>query len=854
MYSEDYSEKQADVSITDLDEKYPATVVVSADDATILERYTEKAHNGHLNVAARDLEMVMDKIMSISAEQAKEILIHAIEHHRDDINFPVDTMDRIILLVDGPLSYGQDIETYDFDLKADACLIHYFSPYPEVRCVTDPYDDPAITCESFRVYMLAIAWTMLSTGVSQFFIFRQPSISITSSVIQLFLFPLGKLMSYILPDWGFTFRGTRYTLNPGEWTYKEQMLATVMVNVANASTYVAESILMTQHLDRYYGYTIPIGYQFLLNFSSQYFGFAFAGVLRRWVIYPVRSIWPTTLPTLALNRALLKPEKAEKINGWSISRYRFFCLVFILSFLYFWIPDYLFKALSTFNWMTWIKPTSHTLAVIGGSTLGIGFNPIPSFDWNILNYQNALSIPFYSQANQVIGTFLGGIGIIGMYFTNFHYSSYVPVNTNELLDRYSEQFNVTKVLTNGLMDEAKYKEYSPPYYSAGFMMTYGSYFAMYTLGLIYIFAKEWKPISQGVRDFWRALVTRRSANYDAFKDHNSVLMSKYKEVPDYYYLGILLISFTLGVICVEVYREQTQTPVYAIVVVILATFVFLPPIVILRSITGWSLQISVMSEMIAGFMLPGNGMANLVLKCYGTEAESQSEGFVQDLKIAHYARLPPRAVFRGQLVATFIQCITSIGVLNWQMANINGLCETDQADKFTCPGLKTCFSASVVWGVIGPLRTFRGLYSLFAWCFLIGGGLAVVCYFLSLKFPKVFRYFNPVLVVGGMGLWAPYNMSYYTGGLYLSFFFMHYIRRRYVAWWEKYNYVLSAALTAGVAFSAIIIYFSVQYHAKTISWWGNDVISAGVDGGVGQQTRFALPEKGWFGLEPGEWK
>lgn len=58
---------------------------------------------------------------------------------------------------------------------------------------------------------------------------------------------------------------------------------------------------------------------------------------------------------------------------------------------------------------------------------------------------------------------------------------------------------------------------------------------------------------------------------------------------------------------------------------------------------------------------------------------------------------------------------------------------------------------------------------------------------------------------------------------------MYYIRKKYLTWWEKYNYVLSSAILSGIAFSAIIIFFAVQYHDKSISWWGNDVPYNGVD-------------------------
>ncbi|KAK7203579.1 OPT oligopeptide transporter protein-domain-containing protein [Myxozyma melibiosi] len=850
----DYDEKkgtQPIVTVTDAfsvkDEKSSPEITQEMREK-ILDRFGNKARDDHLNAVSRDIDFVLDKILTISREEALEILIAAVDYHNDDVNFPAETMEKIKLLVAGEDAFGADPETYDFDLKTEACLIGFYSPYPEVRSVTDPFDDPTIYSETMRVYFLAIIWTIIGTGVSQFFTFRKPSILITSAVIQLFLFPCGKFMALVMPDWGFTLWGTRHSLNPGPWTFKEQMLATLMVNVANGGTYVTRDNILTLQLTKYYGIPVHLGYEFLMNFSSQFFGFGLAGLLRRWVCYPVKMVWPTALVTIATNRALMKPERKESINGWTISSYKFFITTFIASFCYFWLPQYLFQALSSFNWMTWIAPQNFNLAIITGSSLGLGVNPIPSFDWNILNYDNALSVPFFSCVNQYIGMVLGLFCILGVYYGNYKWAGYIPVNTNDLRDRFNESYNVSRILTNGLIDEKKYQEYSPPYYSAGFMVTYGSYFAMYPLTLVYIFLKDWRLIASCFKDFWKSVRYGRS-NYDAQQDPHCRMMAKYKEVPDWYYLVILFLSFVFGVVCVEVYRTESKTAVYGIVVTIIVSIVFLIPISIIQATTGFQMSISVMSEMIAGFMFPGNGLANLVLKCYGYQTEKQAETYVIDQKMAHYAKVAPMGVFRGQMVTTIFQCLVSIGVLSWQLSNIDGLCDSDQPDRFSCPGIKTIYSASVMWGVIGPLRTFQGVYSVFSWCFLVGLLLAPVFYILTWKFPKQFRYVNICVVVGGIGNWSPYNLSYYTGNLYLSAIFMFFIRRRYLAWWEKYNYVFSAAMTAGVAFSAIIIFFSVQYKPKPITWWGNTVSDAGIDGT--SATRFALPEKGYFGLEPG---
>lgn len=105
--------------------------------------------------------------------------------------------------------------------------------------------------------------------------------------------------------------------------------------------------------------------------------------------------------------------------------------------------------------------------------------------------------------------------------------------------------------------------------------------------------------------------------------------------------------------------------------------------------------------------------------------------------------------------------------------------------------------------------------------------------------------------MGGFLNYAPYNLSYYTGGLYLSIAFMYYFKKKYLTWWEKYNFVLSGALNAGVAFSGIIMFFAVMYHDKSISWWGNNVMNEGIDGTPPSLLDAADAPDGYFGLRMG---
>lgn len=797
-------------------------------------------------------EFLFEKFNSLDFENAKNILVSVVRDHDDDVNFPEDVMKYIKLILIGPEAVGLSKESWEIEARKEAALIYFHSPYPEVRAVTDPFDDPETPVETFRAYFWGILWSIIGSGMNQFFSPRQPSIWLCSGIMQILLFPCGR-MSEHLPDWGLTINGKRHSLNPGPWSGKEQMFATLIVNVSINGAYASLYNIMVDRLPMYYNNSwANIGYQCLLIFSTQFMGVGFAGIMRRLVVYPVRAVWPTVLSTLALNKAFTGKESTQNINGWKISRYQFFLWVFSISFVYFWIPGYLFQATSYFNWITWLKPTNYNLAAITGSIGGLGLNPFPTFDWTVINYKKPLNIPFYSMLNQYLGALIAGAVIIpAIFYSNKSWTSYFPINNNHIYTNTGKKYDVSQVLTRGVLDKNKYESYGPPFYTAANLVCYGAYFALYPFAIIYTFGSEWKTIKLHFQQIWQTLKHPRRSNFKTYGDIHCQMMSEYKEVPDWWFFITLLISLMLGIILVLVYPEA-HTPVWGIFFAIGMNFLFLIPISLICSVTGFTFQLNVLIEIIVGYALPGKGIALNILKCYGANIGGQAENYITDQKIAHYAKVPPQALFRGQIISLIIQCFVAIGIVNWQISNVKGLCTSHQAQKFVCPPTNTFFSASVTWGVIGPKKIFSGMYPALQWYFLIGALAAIPCLALKKFFPKQTKYFQPTLIIGGMLIFAPYNLSYLTVGLYVSFIFMYYLKKRYQAWWEKYNYVLSASLTAGCAFSAVIIFFSVQYSAKDLDWWGNKVSYAGVDNHM--HGRLPIPDNlGYVGPSPGNY-
>jgi OPT oligopeptide transporter protein len=86
--------------------------------------------------------------------------------------------------------------------------------------------------------------------------------------------------------------------------------------------------------------------------------------------------------------------------------------------------------------------------------------------------------------------------------------------------------------------------------------------------------------------------------------------------------------------------------------------VLLIPFGVIHAVSGMSITLNVISELVGGFVVPGKAIAMNMFKSYGCMVLLSAMQFSRDLKLGHYAKVPPRSMFRAQLVATIIGCLT----------------------------------------------------------------------------------------------------------------------------------------------------------------------------------------------------
>ena len=111
--------------------------------------------------------------------------------------------------------------------------------------------------------------------------------------------------------------------------------------------------------------------------------------------------------------------------------------------------------------------------------------------------------------------------------------------------------------SNSLFDEEKYKEVGPPFYSAGNLVLYGAYFAIYPFHFVYEIAMNYKQMWEALQSLYKGIRNFKRSTYEGFDDPHSVMMRAYPEVPEWAYLIILVISLVLAILCVKLYPAET---------------------------------------------------------------------------------------------------------------------------------------------------------------------------------------------------------------------------------------------------------------------------------------------------------
>lgn len=694
-------------------------------------------------------------------------------------------------------------------------------PIEEVALVVPETDDPSLPVLTFRAWLLGLTSCSVLIFLNTFFTYRTQPLTISAILMQIAVLPIGRFMASVLPNrevkvfgsWGFN-------LNPGPFNMKEHVIITIFANCGVSSGGGdAYSIGAITVMKAYYKQTISFLCAVIIVLTTQLVGYGWAGMLRKFLVDPVEMWWPSNLAQVSLFRALHEKD----VNSKGPSRMKFFMIFFFGSFVYYAFPGYLFPILSFFSWVCWVWPHSITAQQIGSGYHGLGIGAF-TLDWaGISAYHGSpLVAPWHSILNIAAGFVMFIYIIVPVCYWKFNTfdAQKFPMFSNKLFTTKGLKYDTTHVLTPQFeLNEAAYNSYGKLYLSPLFALSIGSGFARFTATLTHVMLFHGSDI----------LRQSRSAVNSVKEDIHAKLMKSYKQVPQWWFLILLGGSILLSLLMSFIWKEQVQLPWWGLLFAFGLAWVVTLPIGVIQATTNQQPGYDIIAQYMIGYVLPGKPIANLLFKIYGRISTVHALSFLSDLKLGHYMKIPPRAMYTAQLVGTIVAGVINLAVAWWMLENIEDICgdTLPEGSPWTCPKYRVTFDASVIWGLIGPGRLFGhgGLYRNLTWLFLIGAFLPVPIWALSKMFPekKWIALINiPVISYGfaGMPPATPTNIaSWLITGTFFNYFVFRYRR----GWWQKYNYVLSAALDAGTAFMGVLLFLALQNNNFNVHWWGTEV-------------------------------
>ncbi|KAH7913890.1 OPT oligopeptide transporter protein-domain-containing protein [Hygrophoropsis aurantiaca] len=693
-------------------------------------------------------------------------------------------------------------------------------------------DDPSLNPWTFRAFFIGIGLSAFGGVLAQIYYFKPQTVLVSLMFLAVISYIIGVFMETFIPRRGFF----RY-LNPGPFNKKENAFVIIMASAA-ANSALGTEVLAVQRM--YYNITPNPGASIFLLFSSQLLGYGIGGIMRSVLLYPSKMLYPGVLPLLSMFDALYEGGLAAR------KKLKVFYIVFGIIFFWELFPEWIFPLVTGFSIFCLAAPNSPAVSRLFGGTNGnegLGLLAL-CLDWQYVSGGvNPMTIPLKAQVSNFIGYILCIAVFMGVYYMNIWKAQNFPFLSQLLFNEDGTPYNQTLILnSNNEVDPALLAEVGLPWYASTWVIN----LLVTNLGLAATFthlmlwnlddmrsAWSWATPSSIKHwwanynwKFWQNDGMRKKEDLDLRDlDPHYAEMLKYPDAPDSWYFVTLLISIIVAL--VVIYKSDSTLPWWGFFIAILIATVSILFFGALYAITGLQFIIQPFVQMIGGFLHPGKPMANMYFVLYSYNTVSQAQLLLRDLKIAQYAKLPPRAAFTAQIIGTLLGAILNFFIMNSIVTEqMTILLSIEGTNIWSGQQPQQYNSQAIAWGGLSHQLFAAGTrYQWVPFAYLIGLVVPVPFWLAHRYYPKLrLDYlYTPVICYFIGWLCVGINssiLSYFA----VAFVSQWYLRTRYPRWFAKYNYIVGAALDGGTQVMVFILSFAVQGAAGTAhpfpAWWG----------------------------------
>jgi OPT family oligopeptide transporter len=398
-------------------------------------------------------------------------------------------------------------------------------------------------------------------------------------------------------------------------------------------------------------------------------------------------IWPSCLPIIVLFRILHDKNVDGPIKD-SLGRFKFFTFMSIGQFVYGWLPSFIMPVLQNFSPFCLIDTQNRLLAELT-SVNGFGIGAF-RLDWlSITCYLSSpIVVPRWAQVNLFIG-FILIVWISGplVYYTNLWDSKNLPIRNTDYLTINNTHYNLTLVSNNHYqLNRTAYALYKNKVGgirgSAMYIIALCTNFAILPSIFVHTILYHGKWILKQIR------TTLTNGNNDI----HCKLMSQYAETPEWWFILLFVINL---VILMVVSHLNNILPWYHVLIVAIVASICVLPFGILGAETAQNkLYGTIFAYFLLGACLRPNdpsGYSAFILQIRATLG--QALNVLQLLKISHFMKISPRAVFGTVLISIILSSIATHFTTDYVLNSIPGLCTSNQ--NWICLGVYILYDKSI---------------------------------------------------------------------------------------------------------------------------------------------------------------
>ncbi|EME47911.1 hypothetical protein DOTSEDRAFT_146951 [Dothistroma septosporum NZE10] len=675
--------------------------------------------------------------------------------------------------------------------------------------------DPSFT---FRSMVLGSLFTALSSVIMMLYQFKPVQIQVSAVFLQLLVFVFGEAWTRFTPSpdrmRGKWLQAVFRFLNLGQpFGIKEHVVAALIASSGNNGLSGVD-IYAVERL--FYNKSVTASTAVLATFSISLCGFVLAGVLRPLIVYPAEMVYWSTLPQVILFQKLHLDRKANQDRlikfGWALALAA--AWEFFPAYMVTWFGGLSVFCLASLN--APIKTRTLFTTIFGGASSNEGMGLLNfSLDWQYIQSQY-LSYPLKQQINTWIGYAIYYVVMASLYYGNAWNAKTFPFMSTSLYKADGTEFSITSVLNSrGTIDYSELTKLGLPH------LTSSTVWGFFTQNLA-IGALITHVIIFYGKDMMQAWKQARSRTQP---DPHYQAMLKYKEVPMWWYLATFVLCFIAGLI-VNVKGDTTLSAWAYVISLLLGAFIA-PFSCILYGLYGTGVSTNQLSKMVAGAVEPGKPLAGLYFASWSHQVILLAVNLANWLKVGQYTKIPPRVMFRTQIYATLLGAAFNYVVMTVIVnAKKTILLDSQGNNIWSGAWMQSLNSQAITWALAKEVYGTAGQYLVVPMGLIIGLALLVIHWALIRISPRIRQWpLNTTIIVSSAGQYYYGNTSFIWSTIAVGVFSQVWLRRRRPNIYNKYNYLIGAALDGGSQIVVFVLSFAV-FGASGKShpfptWWGS---------------------------------